>query len=346
MSELKMRMQLFIIYVIMIAASASFSYAKDINSHHLKASFKSQKASPVAHHGQLSVDGTSIRDVKKEVISLAGVSLFWSNTGWGQERFYNSEAIASFAKDWKAGIIRIAMGAQGTGSYLEKRKANLDRVTSVIDAAIANEIYVIVDWHSHQAEQNLDAAIEFFTFIAERYGNTPNLIYEIYNEPLNDISWELIVKPYSETIINAIRKIDPNNLIIVGTPSWSQDVDLAADNPILDQHNLLYALHFYAASHKNELREKAEYAISKGLPLIISEWGTVSSDGDGFMDEESTLEWIRFIRKNNLTHLNWAVSDKNEAASILTKGADSSGPWRPQDLTSSGKFVQKIIREW
>jgi endoglucanase len=163
---------------------------------------------------------------------------------------------------------------------------------------------------------------------------------------LNDISWELIVKPYSETIINAIRKIDPNNLIIVGTPSWSQDVDLAADNPILDQHNLLYALHFYAASHKNELREKAEYAISKGLPLIISEWGTVSSDGDGFMDEESTLEWIRFIRKNNLTHLNWAVSDKNEAASILTKGANSSGPWRPQDLTSSGKFVQKIIREW
>ena len=82
-----MRMQLFIIYVIMIAASASFSYAKDINSHHLKASFKSQKASPVAHHGQLSVDGTFIRDVKKEVISLAGVSLFWSNTWWGQERF-------------------------------------------------------------------------------------------------------------------------------------------------------------------------------------------------------------------------------------------------------------------
>ena len=95
---------------------------------------------------------------------MAGVSLFWSNTGWGQERFYNSEAIASFAKDWKAGIIRIAMGAQGTGSYLEKKKANLDRVTSVIDAAIANEIYVIVDWHSHQAEQNLDVSYRVFYF--------------------------------------------------------------------------------------------------------------------------------------------------------------------------------------
>ena len=346
MLNLLMRIQLPIIYLIMVALSANSSYAEDVTSYSTEVSFSSQKVSPISHHGQLSVVGKHIQDANKKIISLAGLSLFWSNTGWGQERFYNVEAVDEFAQKWKAGIIRVAMGAQGEGSYLKDKKSNLSKITKVIDAAIANEIYVIVDWHSHQAEQNISEAIEFFTFIAKKYGETPNVIYEIYNEPLANTSWELTVKPYSKTVINAIRKIDPDNLIIVGTPSWSQDVDIAADKPIMGHHNLLYALHFYAASHKSELRKKAQYAISRGLPLIISEWGTVSYDGDGLVDEVSTLEWMKFIRKHNLSHLNWAVSDKDEAASIFKPGVSSEGPWSTQDLTLSGKLVKNILLEW
>ncbi len=302
--------------------------------------------SPVAQHGKLSVVGQHIRDQNRQITSLAGPSFFWSNTGWGQDRFYTAGAVETFAKDWNAGIVRAAMGAQNDGSYLDDENGNITRVQTIIDAAIANGLYVIVDWHSHQAERDTAKAVEFFTAVANAYGHTPNLIYEIYNEPLNTTDWATDVKPYAETVISAIRKVDPDNLIIVGTTSWAQDVDTAADDPITGQSNILYSLHFYAATHKKDLRKRAEYAIGKGLPLIISEWGSVTYSGDGLMDEKSTHKWMGFAKKHGLSHLNWSVSDKDETASMFKPGASSNGGWTTQDLTPSGRMVRDIMRDW
>ena len=301
---------------------------------------------PVETHGQLRVEGRYILDEAGKKTSLAGPSFFWSNTGWDQERFYTKGAVETFAKDWKAGIVRVAMGTQGNGSYLEDEAGNIERVVRVINAAIDNGLYVIIDWHSHHAEQDIEEAKLFFTTIAKTYGHTPNIIYEIYNEPLNTTDWASVVKPYSVELIKTIRAIDPDNLIIVGTQSWDQDVDKAADDPITGQSNLLYALHFYAASHKSELRDKAKYAIKKGLPLIISEWGSVSYTGDGEFDKASTKKWMKFAKKHHLTHLNWAVSDKNESASMFRAGASSDGNWSEEDLTESGRLTRDIIRGW
>ena len=252
----------------------------------------------------------------------------------------------TFAKDWNAGIIRVAMGAQGNGSYLEDEAGNIDRVVTVVNAAIKNGLYVIIDWHSHHAEQDVEEAKLFFTAIAKAYGEYPNVIYEIYNEPLDTTDWSTVVKPYAEELIDTIRAVDPDNLIIVGTQSWAQDVDKAADDPITGESNILYALHFYAASHKDSLRDKAEYAIGKGLPLIISEWGSVTYSGDGKFDRKSTREWMKFAKKHHLTHLNWSVSDKDETASMFRSNASSDGGWTEEDLTPSGRLVRDIIRDW
>lgn len=220
------------------------------------------------------------------------------------------------------------------------------RAQKVIEAAIDNGLYVIIDWHSHQAEKDLGEAQAFFTHIAKRYGHTPNVIYEVYNEPLDTTDWDKTIKPYAEKMIQTIRAIDSDNLIIVGTQSWSTGVDKAADRPIRGQSNILYALHFYAATHKDFVREKAEYAINKGLPIIISEWGSVTYSGDGYMDNASTHEWMRFAKKHGLTHLNWAVSDKNESASLFKSGASSHGGWTERELTPSGRLVRNIMRNW
>ncbi|RNM07684.1 cellulase family glycosylhydrolase [Dickeya undicola] len=283
----------------------------------------------------LSVNGNKIYAGEKAK-SFAGNSLFWSNNGWGGEKFYTADTVASLKKDWKSSIVRAAMGVQDSGGYLQDPAGNKAKVEKVVDAAIANDMYVIIDWHSHSAENNRSEAISFFQEMARKYGNKPNVIYEIYNEPLQ-VSWSNTIKPYAEAVISAIRAIDPDNLIIVGTPSWSQNVDEASRDPI-NGKNIAYTLHFYAGTHGASLRDKARQALNNGIALFVTEWGAVNADGNGGVNQTETDAWVTFMRDNNISNANWALNDKNEGAS--TYYPDST------NLTESGKKVKSIIQSW
>ena len=311
-------------------------------------SFSSHASTAVETHGALSVSGSQIVDAHNQPLSLAGPSLFWSNTGWeGNEgRYYNADVVAYVQKDWNAGIIRAAIGATTPGGYIELPDENLQRAESVIDAAIAQGMYVIVDWHAHDAHKYPDLAIKFFETIATKYGKYPNIIYELYNEPLNTVDWSSMVKPYAEKLIAKIRAIDKINLIVVGTQTWSQDVDKAADDPIKGFNNIAYVLHFYAGTHKDALRAKAEYAINKGIALIVTEWGSVNANGDGGVHKEETERWLQFMRTHHLTHCNWALSDKKEGASQLKNGTAPDGKWTDADLTEAGLYEKDSVLHW
>ena len=309
---------------------------------------------PVAVHGPLSVSGSNIVDQNNNIVSFAGNSLFWSNTGFGAEGFYNADVVDWLQEDFNATIVRAAMGVDAPpnegishvqwGGYLGDPQGNMNRVTTVVDAAIANDMYVIIDWHSHHAEDYREEAIGFFTQMAQRYGNNPHVIYEIYNEPITR-DWSNAIKPYAEAVIAAIRAIDPDNLIIVGTGFFSQEVDVASQDPITGFSNIAYTLHFYAGTHGEGLRQRARTAINNGLALMVTEWGTVNADGDGGVDEDSTEEWRQFMDQHNLSHMNWSVHDKDEGASVLRPGASTQGGWSDFDLTESGRFVRDIIRD-
>ncbi|MES2673976.1 MAG: glycoside hydrolase family 5 protein [Pseudomonadota bacterium] len=275
--------------------------------------------------------------------SLAGNSMFWSNTGWGNEKYYNASVVSWLKTDWKSTLVRAAMGADDAGGYLSD-PSNKTRVTTVVDAAIANDMYVLIDWHSHKAEQYQSQSIAFFKEMATKYGNTNNVIYEIYNEPLQ-VSWSGVIKPYAQAVIAAIRAIDPDNLIVVGTPSWSQDVDVAANDPIAGV-NIAYTLHFYAGTHGQSLRDKAQIALNKGVALFVTEWGSVNADGGGAVANSETAAWVDFMKTNKISHANWALNDKAEGASSLVPGASSNGGWVSSQLTASGALVKSIILAW
>lgn len=303
--------------------------------------------SAVAQNGSLSIQGKHVVNKKGEIVSFAGNSLFWSNDYYKGHSFYNKEVLAWLQKDWKSNIIRIPMAADPTveDSYVHDAQQNIQKVDVVVRAAIELGMYVIIDWHSQHAEQNESQAIAFFEIMAKKYGQYPNVIYEIYNEPLK-VSWDQVIKPYAEHVIAAIRKIDPDNIIVVGTPHWSQDVDIVSKNPIKGYPNIAYTLHFYAGSHKEWLLNKTQKAIDNGLPIIVTEWGTVNANGGGKVDHEFTEKWMKFCKDNQLTHCNWSVHDKEEGASILESGANEKGGWKEEDLTESGKLVRSIIQKW
>ncbi len=298
-------------------------------------------ADNVARHGRLQAQGSRIVGASTgEPVSLAGMSLFWSQ--W-MGQYYTAETVAWLKQDWGATIVRAAVGIAADG-YLENPAAELAKVKDVIDAAIAEDLYVIVDWHDHHAEDHTAAAVAFFTEIAQTYGAHPHLVYEIYNEPLR-VSWSDTIKPYAETVIAAIRAHDPDNLIIVGTPFWSQRVDEAAADPLTDA-NVAYTLHFYAGTHKAELRARAETALAAGVALVVTEWGTVNANGDGAVDRESVDAWMAFLREHQLSHLNWSVANKAEGAAILRPEVTAVAGWSDDDLTVSGQLVRDLIRNW
>lgn len=293
----------------------------------------------------LSVVGGQVQ-ANGKAAELSGMSLFWSNTGWGGERYYNAGAVKAVKTFFGGNLVRVAVGVDESGGYLSDREGNLARARAAIDAAIANDLYVIIDWHSHYAHEHEAEAIAFFKDMATRYGKKNHVIYEIFNEPKNDVSWAQHVKPYAQRVVAAIRAIDPDNLIVVGNPTWSQDVDVAAADPIRGVTNLAYTLHFYAGTHGEGLRDKARKAMNLGAALFVTEWGTVNADGNGGVAQAETDRWVQFMKQYHLGNANWALNDKSEGASALKPNTRTDGQWGTEVLTASGLYVRDMIRSW
>lgn len=292
---------------------------------------------PVKEHGALKVKGTQLVDQHGNAVVLRGVSYGWHN--WWP-RFYNKATVKWLSDDWGCTVLRAAMGVEPKGGYLDSPDWSKEKIESVVDGAIDNGIYVLIDWHSHGIQ--LEAAKKFFREMAQKYGKYPNVIYEIFNEPVRD-PWSKI-KEYSVEVIKTIREVDPDNIILVGSPHWDQDINLVADDPITGFDNIMYTLHFYAATHGKDLRDRGDYALSKNIPLFVSESAGMSANGDGPINEEAWQAWRDWMEQRKISWIVWSVADKNETCSMLYPTASSEGNWSAKDLKESGVKTRELLR--
>jgi len=304
---------------------------------------------PVAYYGELKASGNKLVGSKtgSTAVQVRGVSLFWSNTGWGGDKFFTADAVNAMVDGWKAEVIRVPIGYSEDGGY-KTDASNKTRVKVAIDAAIAKGVYVIIDWHSHNAHNELSAATSFFTEMAQTYGAKDNVIFEIYNEPLS-IDWSTI-KTYANSIISTIRQYS-DNLILVGTPNWDQDVNVAANSQVSDtKNNIAYVFHFYAASHSlNTFGGNINAVLNAGYPVFVSEYGTVSADGNGSHNESASDAWMTFLNSRNISYCAWSVNNKNEAASSFkpTFTPSASAAWTStSNMTTSGQYVYSKLVSW
>ena len=307
------------------------------------ASATSAQNGSVSANGQLKVIGTNLCNSDDNPIVLHGIST--AGIAWFPD-LATKEFMQTLHDEWATTVFRIAMYSfEGNDSYINNPEWNKKKVCSLIDAAIELDQYVIVDWHilaDGNPQTYQKQAIEFFTYIASRYAKVPNILYEICNEPNGGVSWSNNIKPYAEAVIPVIREYSPEAVILVGTPTWSQDVDAAAADP-LSFDNVMYSLHFYAGTHKQWLRDKANTALKKGLPLFVTEWGTTDASGNGAVDKASTLEWLDFLDQNQISWCNWSLCNKAESSALLKPSAGTTGAIPESSLTESGAFVKEQL---
>lgn len=297
---------------------------------------------PIAKHGALRLQGTNIVDKNGDIFSLKGVSTH--GVQWFPQ-YINEEAFKYMYENWGINTVRLAMYSDPNAGYTQVSK---ETVKNGIEYATNVGLYVIVDWHilsDNNPNMYKSEAISFFKEIATQYKDNCNIIYEICNEPNGNVQWERDIKPYAMDVIKEIRAIDNDAIIICGTPTWSQDVDKVANSPIQGYDNVMYALHYYAATHKQDLRDRVQTALDKGLPIFVSEFGICDASGNGAINYEEANLWIDFLNKNNISWICWNLSNKNETSAIISSNVNKVTDWTNEELSNSGKWLVEALKK-
>lgn len=301
---------------------------------------------PVSQHGQLSVKNGQLVDKSGKGYQLRGMSTH--GLTWFPE-FVNESAFKTLCDDWNTNVVRLAMYVDEWGNgqcYMGNKSGSLELLEKGVDICIKLDMYVIIDWHvlnPGDPSKYTNEAKSFFETVSKRYAKYPNVIYEICNEPNGGASWSGNIKPYAEKIIPVIRKNAPNSVIIVGTPTWSQEIDKPLSDP-LNYKNVMYAFHFYAATHAG-LRSNVENCVAQGLPVFVSEFGTCDASGGGANDFNETQKWLSYFDKQGISYCNWSICNKDETCSVLRPGTSANGNWSESDLTENGKWIRNWLRK-
>lgn len=301
---------------------------------------------PVSQHGQLSVKNGQLVDKSGKGYQLRGMSTH--GLTWFPE-FVNESAFRTLRDDWNTNVVRLAMYVDEWGNgqcYMGNKSGSLELLEKGVDICIKLDMYVIIDWHvlnPGDPSKYTNEAKSFFETVSKRYAKYPNVIYEICNEPNGGASWSGNIKPYAEKIIPVIRKNAPNSVIIVGTPTWSQEIDKPLSDP-LNYKNVMYAFHFYAATHAG-LRSNVEKCVAQGLPVFVSEFGTCDASGGGANDFNETQKWLSYFDKQGISYCNWSICNKDETCSVLRPGTSANGNWSESDLTENGKWMRNWFRK-
>lgn len=301
---------------------------------------------PVSQHGQLSVKNGQLVDKSGKGYQLRGMSTH--GLTWFPE-FVNESAFKTLRDDWNTNVVRLAMYVDEWGNgqcYMGNKSGSLELLEKGVDICIKLDMYVIIDWHvlnPGDPSKYTNEAKSFFETVSKRYAKYPNVIYEICNEPNGGASWRGNIKPYAEKIIPVIRKNAPNSVIIVGTPTWSQEIDKPLSDP-LSYKNVMYAFHFYAATHAG-LRSNVENCVAQGLPVFVSEFGTCDASGGGANDFNETQKWLSYFDKQGISYCNWSICNKDETCSVLRPGTSANGNWSESDLTENGKWIHDWLKK-
>ena len=293
---------------------------------------------PYERHGALHVKGAHLYDSKGNVMQLYGMSTH--GLSWFPQ-YVDKQGFKTLRDEWNTNCVRLVLYPRDYNGYLTggNKGELIQLVKNGVQYASELGMYVLVDWHVHNynPKETQSEAIGFLEEVSKTFSQYGNVLYEICNEPTG-APWETEIKPYAQAVIPAIRKNAPDAVIVVGTNTWSQDIEGPMASP-LGFSNVMYTFHFYANTHTESFRKRVESAVEKGLPVFVTEFGTCDASGNGGFNSNETELWFALLKKHSISHLNWSLCNKEETASAFITSCTKTADWSSDELTDSGKLV-------
>ena len=228
----------------------------------------------------LSVSGRFLRDPQGNNVVLRGVSLI--DVSVANSRPRNAVTLTNMLTNetdgWYTRVVRFPVypnAIDGQPGWIANPDAYFNNhLDPAIQNCISKQIYCIIDWHyiSDYTSSTIDTTTRaFWSYVAPRYANTPNVIFELYNEPINPDNWSTW-KATAQPWVNLIRSFAPNNLILIGGPRWSQNLSSAASDPFVGS-NLVYVAHIYPQHGGQSTWDSWFGNAANSVPFFITEWG-------------------------------------------------------------------------
>ena len=303
----------------------------------------------VSKYGQLQANG-SVKSQNGETVSLMGPSFYWSCSA---PLWWNKETVDYLVSKYNVQIIRLPIAIAPCGSngqtscqnppdtwnkdcYYYRPDYTRKMVDEVVKAAIENDIYVIIDFHEHVAQDWTNLAKEFFTYFAKKWGDYPNVMYEIYNEPVCDNN---TVVNYAKEVIPTIRAIDKDNIIIVGSASYSREPD-GVTSAGSGYSNIAYTWHGYVEwGHQSDWNSHSSWNTS--IPVVVTEWGVNWSKNDGGL--------LNIYRQKGVINCFWSMSNlggDDSKWSILKSDCYKISDWSDSDMNENGAYLLQQTKSW
>lgn len=306
----------------------------------------------------LYVDGNRIKDSSGNNITLRGVSILAPEHN-NECTTCNTKPIsemlewqADAGRGWQSRIVRLQVTCAKVSDPVQ---SFTDIIDPYVQQAIAKGLYIIVDLHfvSNYGAGGIPQVfvMNFWKYVAPRYANVPNVLFEVYNEPINPDVWTTW-KSYIQPVIDTIRAVAPRNIILVGGPQWSTRVNSAAANPMVGA-NLVYVYHIYpnqGAATTANLNSKFGTA-AQTIPVMVTEfgWNDNSNYSDGvthgtttawgtpfrtYMDAHPEIGWTGYIFDNywKPQYFDWSwnlMNGENQGQFMQQWFADKKGDGQP-----------------
>lgn len=305
------------------------------------------------YNGALSVKEGKLVNQYGDQIRLTGLVssplLRYSVHYNGEKTFsyYINEQSISALKSWGINVMRIGLEI-GEVQGLEK----MEDLFNTIDLCIRNDLYVIVlFWNNQDINENIDEAKQYFSELSERYSNSPNVIYEIANEP--NIDWNHI-KDYCNIIMPIIRQNSASSVIIVPNPTLCREPDVVVLNDLDYIDNVMTSYHMYAGNllTKNNI-ESLQSAMESNIPVFVTEWGSTLSNGNDGVYPEFSNAFVKLMDNYNLSWCYFELTDYNYMTGYnldeyleycgIVKHNQWNNNLSDDILSESGKYIKSIL---